>query len=133
MEYNEKKRADRLGCISPDRQALFASQGEKDPAHSQESVRRKEMEIKTDIQIAQETEMSAHSARSPRLQAWTAGIRRAVRQLQGEGRLPPADRTEKDEEGRQGDPGDGDITDAGRRRQDDHYSRSGGRSSEEDR
>ncbi len=58
MEYNEKKRADRLGCISPDRQALLHIKGKKDSAHSQESMRRKEMEIKTDIQIAQENEMA---------------------------------------------------------------------------
>ena len=58
MEYNEKKRADRLGCISPDCQALLHIKGKKDSAHSQESMRRKEMEIKTDIQIAQENEMA---------------------------------------------------------------------------
>ena len=29
MEYNEKKRADRLGCISPDRQAFLHIKGKK--------------------------------------------------------------------------------------------------------
>ena len=83
------------------------------------------MEIKTDIQIAQENEM-AHISQI----AEKAGLAEEYVELYGnykaEDRLPPVT-GQKRQEGRQGDPGDGDFTDAGRRRQDDHYRWSGGR------
>ena len=78
------------------------------------------MEIKTDIQIAQENEM-AHISQI----AEKAGLAEEYVELYGNYKAKIDYRLLQ--EGRQGDPGDGDFTDAGRRRQDDHYRWSGGR------
>ena len=82
------------------------------------------MEIKTDIQIAQENEM-AHISQI----AEKAGLAEEYVELYGNYKAKIDYRLLQD---RKDDLGDGDFNDAGRRRQDDHYRWSGGRH-EEDR